>query len=139
MFELFRFKNSHYFMQVFKRKYFKSLFLISSYLNQTYDCEMSLFFVRNNVHFNFRTEKDIFDYFETCSRLTIKNSTDLNKRKYTVNSVVLIASNPIFIFFLLIIVLILLTDFCLILKKPSFFDKSEKNAHEWIIPNLFFK
>ena len=57
---------------VLKRAFFKSLFLISNYAQ--YDCNLALFFLRNNVHFNFKTETHIFDYFNECSLMTIKNS-----------------------------------------------------------------
>ena len=33
---------------------------------------MSLYFIINNVHFRFKKERDIFDYFNECSRLVIK-------------------------------------------------------------------
>ena len=57
-----------------KRRYFKSLFLID--LNYTkYDCNLTLFFIRRNVHFNFKTETHIFDYFSECSLLAIKNAS----------------------------------------------------------------
>jgi hypothetical protein len=34
-----------------------------------------LFFIRKNVHFNFKTETEIFDYFNQCSLISIKNAT----------------------------------------------------------------
>ena len=55
---------------VLKRSYFKSLFLLSNY--SKYDCNLTLFFIRNNVHYNFKTETQIFDYFSECSLLKIK-------------------------------------------------------------------
>ena len=60
---------------VLGKSYFKSLFLTSAYIQ--YDCEMTLFFIKKNVHFNFKTESDIFDYFNECSLLSIKNFTYL--------------------------------------------------------------
>ena len=57
---------------VLQRRYFKSLFLIDS--NYTdYDCNLTLFFIERNIHFNFKTETHIFDYFGACSMLSIKN------------------------------------------------------------------
>jgi Leucine-rich repeat (LRR) protein len=53
--------------------FYKSLFLSSKYTK--YDCNLTLFFIRKNVHFNFKTETEIFDYFNECSLLTIKNSS----------------------------------------------------------------
>jgi Leucine-rich repeat (LRR) protein len=76
---LFKTKNLKFSKSVLKRAYFKSLFLISTY--GTYNCELSLFFMRNNVHFNFKTEKDIFDYFNECSQIVIKESLNLNSKK----------------------------------------------------------
>ena len=68
--DLFKVKNANFFKRALNRDYFKSLFLIAAY--DTYDCQMALFFMRNNVHFNFKTERDIFDYFSECSLLVIK-------------------------------------------------------------------
>ena len=53
--------------------FFKSLFLTSKY--SKYDCNLTLFFIRKNVHFNFKTETEIFDYFSQCSLISIKNTT----------------------------------------------------------------
>ena len=72
--EMFKLKNLNFSKRALNRNYFKSLFLIASY--DKYDCEMSLYFLRNNVHFNFKTERDIFDYFNECSRLVIKQQQE---------------------------------------------------------------
>jgi hypothetical protein len=60
------------------------------------------------MHFNFKTESDIFDYFNECSLLSIKNSSYLNDGS-TNDQIVLIFTDllePIpfgpFIFFLLL-------------------------------------
>ena len=58
---------------VLGRRFFKSLFLISNY--SKYDCEMTLFFIERNVHFNFKSETNIFDYFSECSLASIKNES----------------------------------------------------------------
>jgi len=71
--DLFELKNSRFSKKSLNRSYFKSLFLTSSYLNETYDCNLTLLFIEKNVHFNFKTEKEIFDYFNECSHLTLKN------------------------------------------------------------------
>jgi len=76
---LFKTKNLKFSKSVLKRAYYKSLFLISTY--DTYMCELSLFFMRNNVHFNFKTEKDIFDYFNVCSQNVIKESPNSCSKK----------------------------------------------------------
>ena len=57
--------------------FFKSLFLTSKYdspQSNKYDCNLTLFFIRKNVHFNFKTETEIFDYFSQCSLISIKNT-----------------------------------------------------------------
>jgi len=56
--------------------FYRSLFLSSKYIK--YDCNLTLFFISRNVHFNFRTETEIFDYFNECSLLTIKKMTLLD-------------------------------------------------------------
>ncbi len=56
--------------------FYKSLFLISKYTK--YDCNLTLYFISKNVHFNFKTETEIFDYFNECSLLTIKKMTLLD-------------------------------------------------------------
>ena len=71
--DLFKHKNSLAAKWVLKRHLYKSLFLIGTYLD--YDCNMTLFFVENNVHYNFKSESNIFDYFSQCSQMSIKNSS----------------------------------------------------------------
>ena len=80
-------ENVHKFLSLFEEKtkrqlikrnvlgisFFKSLFLTSKY--SKYDCNLTLFFIRKNVHFNFKTETEIFDYFSQCSLISIKNTT----------------------------------------------------------------
>ena len=53
-----------------KRLYFKSLALISSFTK--YDCDLTLYFIRNNVHFNLKSELEISAYFDECSSKLIK-------------------------------------------------------------------
>ena len=71
--DLFKFKN-RYPKKRFNRSFFYSLFLISDY--DQYDCDLALFFIMHNIHFNFKTETDIFNYFSDCSQKRLK--TDLN-------------------------------------------------------------
>jgi Leucine-rich repeat (LRR) protein len=78
MIELFKNKNRNYFKKVLKRSYFKSLFLISSYANDTYDCFMTLYFLQNNVHFNFKSENDFMNIENKCIQMKIKDSKILN-------------------------------------------------------------
>ena len=70
---LFEEKNKQLNKRVLGISFFKSLFLSSKY--SQYDCELTLFFIRKNVHFNFKTESEIFDYFNVCSGISIENST----------------------------------------------------------------
>lgn len=44
--------------------FYKSLFLSSKY--PKYDCNLTLYFISRNVHFNFKTETEMFDYFNEC-------------------------------------------------------------------------
>ncbi len=75
---LFEMKKSFINKTVLNRRYFKSLFLISNYDEIShYDCNLTLYFIRNNIHFNFKTETHIYDYFSQCSNLAIKNFTFL--------------------------------------------------------------
>jgi hypothetical protein len=53
--------------------FYKSLFISSKY--SKYDCNLTLYFIRKNIHFNLKTETEIFDYLNECSLLSIKNST----------------------------------------------------------------
>ena len=77
MIEVFKNKNRNFFKRVLKRSYFKSLFLISSYANESYDCLLSLYFLQNNVHFNFKSEIDFVNVENKCIHLSIKNSSNL--------------------------------------------------------------
>ncbi len=54
----------------------KSLFLISSYANDTYDCLLSLYFLQKNIHFNFKSERDFMSIESKCVKMTIKNSSN---------------------------------------------------------------
>ena len=71
-----------------KRLYFKSLSLIATY--ERYDCELTLYFMRQNVHFNFKSEAHITDYLQSCAELILKrvvffdqNSIDRNVHIFT--------------------------------------------------------
>jgi Leucine-rich repeat (LRR) protein len=108
---LFRFKNSNIVKKSLNRSYFKSLFLTSSYLNEAYDCNLTLYFIKSNVHFNFKTEKEIFDYFNECSSSTIKNSTF--RHLENLDRKMLIFTNPlvypfcVYLFFIISIIIYL--------------------------------
>jgi Leucine-rich repeat (LRR) protein len=79
-------ENVKIFLNLFKQKtksqlskkvlgisFYKSLFLSSKYTK--YDCNLTLYFISRNIHYNFKTETEIFDYFNECSLLTIKKTT----------------------------------------------------------------
>jgi len=112
---LFKTKNLKFSKSVLKRAYFKSLFLISTY--DTYDCELSLFFMRNNVHFNFKTEKDIFDYFNECSQIVIKESLIITSKKSP--SVFYIFKNGFFYFGWTVLLFITIIGLYLGLNKTT--------------------
>ena len=59
------------------RSYFKSLSIITPLLdNKTslgdYNCGMTLYFIRRNIHFNLKTESQISQYFAQCSQYVLK-------------------------------------------------------------------
>ena len=58
---------------ILKRSYYKSLFLDAIYTDGNYECERTHYFIRHNVHFNFKTEADIHDYFWSCSQTRLEN------------------------------------------------------------------
>ena len=65
--QLFNEKKKQLNKTVLRRAYFKSLFLMSNYDSSECDCNLTLFFMRHNIHFNFKTERQIFDYFSNCN------------------------------------------------------------------------
>jgi Leucine-rich repeat (LRR) protein len=86
------------------KNYYKSLFLMANYAR--YDCEMTLFFMRNNVHFNFKTESHISNYFAECSLLVIKNTSSYETNYERRTDLVL--RNFLFHFFIWTLLLIVL-------------------------------
>jgi internalin A len=102
--DLFKYKNSLETKIVLKRHLYKSLFLLSKYTQ--YGCDLTLFFIRNNVHYNFKSETEIFDYFNECSQMRIKDvSQNLNHSSF-INRNERIFSNIIFYFFFFTIMFI---------------------------------
>ena len=106
---LFKFKNSKFSKSVLSRAYFKSLFLITSY--DSYECELTLLFMRQNIHFNFKTETNIFDYFSECSKKSIKDWPRLANELILKDKNRKIFTNFLFYFFWLTLFLILLLGF----------------------------
>ena len=56
---------------ILKREYYKSFNLISvSNIDSIgYDCELTLTFIKYNIHFNLKTESDFYDYLISCNYL----------------------------------------------------------------------
>jgi len=87
------------------KRYYKSFFLMANYTR--YDCEMTLFFMRNNVHFNFKTESHISNYFAECSLLVIKNMSSYETEYVGDESrTYLVLRNLLFHFFIWTLILI---------------------------------
>ncbi len=105
--KLFEDKNKKFFKKVLKRSYYKSLFVITDYTNNSYDCLMSLFFIEKNVHFNFKLEKHFVDSRSQCLGLTIKKSLislDSLSPRYDAN-ITLALFLCLYILFLIILIL----------------------------------
>ena len=105
---LFEEKKTQINKTVLTRRYFKSLFLIDSNYTQ-YDCNLTLFFIERNVHFNFKTETHIFDYFSECSFFSLKNAS--YKNELIINRNELIFTNPLAYFFWLWLLFVLYVGF----------------------------
>ena len=98
------------------RAYFKSLSLISSLLS---DCNLKLYFIRNNVHYNFKSDDDSI----SCSQLILKSvliSTNTHS-----NSIENIFSN----FFFYLIWIILFSIFFLGIYSLFKFKNTQINAN----------
>jgi len=102
--DLFKYKNSLETKIVLSRHLYKSLFLLSNYTQ--YDCDLTLFFIRNNVHYNFKTETEIFDNFNECSQMGIKNVSQISNISSFVNRNSTIFSNVFFYLFCLTLIFI---------------------------------
>lgn len=85
--------------------YFKSLFLMFDY--DDYDCELTLYFMRQNLHLNFKYETQIRDYFDACSLIRIKNGQQQELKEETFHFLN-IFSNLLWWFFNLTLLFILL-------------------------------
>jgi Leucine-rich repeat (LRR) protein len=113
--KLFTVKNSRILKKSLNRSYFKSLFLSSAYTPKLYDCNLTLCFILRNVHFNFKTEQEIFDYYNECSSLVIKNSTflpnEITKKNALVFTNALIYPFYFYLFCLFLLFLLLLKIF----------------------------
>lgn len=110
--KLFDDKNRNFNKVTLGRSYFKSLFLEANYWNKEYDCNLTIYFMRKNVHLNFKTEQEIFDYFNECSQLSIK--TFLSSLNNGISRVNLIFANVLFLFFWLVLFLIVTLGFYLL-------------------------
>jgi hypothetical protein len=105
-FNLFAQKQKQVNKSVLGISFYKSLFLISEFYSQ-YDCNSTLFFIRRNIHFNFRTESNIFDYFDQCSLLVIKNSSSFMDDNYKTKRNILVFTDfrPYFFWIYLLLVI----------------------------------
>ena len=81
--------------------YFKSLSLTATKV--TVDCKLTLFFIRSNVHYNLKTDQDIFDFIASCARFVLKEVAPSE------NGIFLNRNRFIFTNFFLIIVWLVLT------------------------------
>jgi len=70
--------------------------------------------MRKNVHFNFKTEKEIFDYFNECSQLSIKIGVMVNLDEEIIDRGKLIFGNVFFLFFWSLLFLIAMLGFYLL-------------------------
>ena len=71
-------KNSLTKKRILNRAYFKSVNLITLNgdffnSNQTSDCDMTITFIKFNIHFNLKTESDLFNYFSNCDQIILKH------------------------------------------------------------------
>ena len=90
------------------RPYLKSLSLITPYGSNSallsYDCDLTLYFIRKNIHFNLKTEDDIFNYFAECSQLVLKHAASINNGVF--NRDYKIFTEPFLLFIWLVLFLI---------------------------------
>jgi hypothetical protein len=59
--------------------YLKTLNLLA--FNET-DCNLTLYFIRENIHFNLRTENDWHEYITNCEEIKIKDKAS-SKNDYS--------------------------------------------------------
>ena len=109
-----------------KRRYFKSLFLIDSNYTQ-YDCNLTLFFIERNIHFNFKTETHIYDYFTECFFFSLKNASF---NELIINRNELIFTNPLAYFFWLYLSFVLYVGFYWCQNIPIKREKEETSSNE---------
>jgi len=99
--------------QVLGRSYFKSLFLMFDY-GSFYDCNLTLYFMRHNLHLNFKLESQIHDYFEACSLERIKYVISINDNEKKIKYLN-VFSNVLLWFFYLTLLFILILSFALVI------------------------
>ena len=87
------------------RTYFKSLSLISS--SDKYDCGLTLDFIKQKIHFNFKTESDIFNYFSECSQMSLNKSLQANSIRINRNTYTFTEPFLFFIWITLILIIVL--------------------------------
>ena len=100
------YKNRMSVRKVKNTHYFKSLFLMTPFESNgvEYDCNLTLYFIRFNMHLNFKTESDISNYFSECNLKLISKNTPYYLSAEVSYSVL---SNGLFYFFILSLLAIL--------------------------------
>ena len=100
------YKNRISVRKVQNTNYFKSLFLMTPFESNgvEYDCNLTLYFIRFNMHLNFKTESDISNYFSECNLKLIFENTPYYLSPDVSYSVL---SNGLFYFFILSLLAIL--------------------------------
>ena len=112
-------KNRNFLKQVNQRKYFNSLFLVSLNSSFKYDCALTLYLISYNIHFNFKSEVNIYDYFHECSQIQMKFSTS---EYFIDNKIIYVFTDFIFNLFILIILFIIGISGCLLVFPKMIFS-----------------
>ena len=115
-----------------KRRYFKSLFLIDSDYTQ-YDCNLTLFFIERNIHFNFKTETHIYDYFTECFFFSLKNASF---NEVIIDRNELIFTHPLAYFFWLYLSFVLYVGFYWCKNVPIKREKVQVISNETNVDSL---
>ena len=114
-----------------KRLYFKSLSLVSPGEVSTTDCDLTLYFIRRNIHFNLKTDQEMDQFLMECSHFILKvaSSATIRPGKVFVDRNKLVFSE-FFIYFVwmyLASVTCLSIYFCAIEKKNIYSNRYVAN------------
>jgi hypothetical protein len=77
---------------------------------------MTLYFLQNNVHFNFKSENDFMNIESKCVKMTIKNSSNYKHYDFSFRFEVNVCLGLFVCFYLLNVVLL---GLILLFEKPS--------------------